>query len=173
MATLPSTVPRRPTDPAQALARPWTSWCDAAERAIADGASLLILQRPRRSPERAPIPACWPPSALHHGLVRRRLRSQAGIVVESGEPREVMHFCLLCGYGANAVNPYLAFETIHEAARRRRPAAGTRRRRAAIDHYITAVKKGLLKIMSKMGISTLRSYQRAQHVRGRGAEPRR
>ena len=71
-------------------------------------------QRPRHLAQTAPIPSLLATAALHHGLLRRRLRSQAGIVVESGEPREVMHFCLLCGYGANAVNPYLAFEAIQK-----------------------------------------------------------
>jgi glutamate synthase domain-containing protein 2/glutamate synthase domain-containing protein 3 len=119
------------------------------------------------SPERAPIPILLATAALHHGLLRRRLRSQAGIVVESGEPREVMHFCLLCGYGANAINPYLAFEAIQKLH-----AEGDLSKCTPIDQltdqYITAVKKGILKTISKMGISTLRSYHAAQQFEAVG-----
>ncbi len=104
---------------------------------------------------------------MHHGLLARRLRGAAGIVVESGEPREVMHFCLLAGYGANAVNPYMAFEAIHKLhADGDLPAAASIEQ--LIDQYITAVKKGLLKTMAKMGISTLRSYHSAQQFEAVG-----
>ena len=82
---------------------------DAAEQAIHNGAVPADPQRPRHVGQGVPIPSLLATAALHHGLQARRLRSEAGIVVESGEPREVMHFCLLCGYGANAVNPYLAW----------------------------------------------------------------
>ena len=100
--------------------------------------------------------------------MRARLRSEAGIVVESGEPREVMHFCLLCGYGANAINPYLAFEAIHQPAREDGDLPADVELDELIDHYITAVKKGILKTMSKMGISTLRSYHAAQQFEAVG-----
>ena len=139
----------------------------AAERAIAEGASLLILSDRDVSPKQAPIPSLLATAALHHGLLKRRLRSQAGIAVESGEPREVMHFCLLCGYGANAVNPYLAFEAIQKLH-----ADGDLPQDVGIDQltdqYITAVKKGILKTISKMGISTLRSYHAAQQFEAVG-----
>ena len=114
VATLPAVFSAVEADPARALAKALDKLIDAAERAIAEGASLLILSDRDISPKRAPIPSLLATAALHHGLLRRRLRGQAGIVVESGEPREVMHFCLLCGYGANAINPYLAFEAIHK-----------------------------------------------------------
>ena len=101
--------------------------------------------------------------------MERRLRSEAGIVVESGEPREVMHFCLLCGYGANAINPYMAFEGIYKLL-----ADGDLPEdepvESLIDHYISAVKKGILKTISKMGISTLRSYHSAQQFEAVGLD---
>ena len=100
--------------PARRCAGRWTSWSTRPSGRSRDGASLLILSDRDVSPSKAPIPSLLATAALHHGLLRRRLRSEAGIVVESGEPREVMHFCLLCGYGANAINPYLAFEAIHK-----------------------------------------------------------
>ncbi len=140
---------------------------DSAERAIVAGASLLIISDRDVSPERAPIPSLLATAALHHGLLERRLRSQVGIAVESGEPREVMHFCLLCGYGATAINPYLAFEAIHKLH-----ADGDLPQDVPIDQltdqYITAVKKGILKTISKMGISTLRSYHAAQQFEAVG-----
>ncbi len=139
----------------------------AAERAITDGASLLVISDRDISPRQAPIPSLLATAALHHGLLKRRLRSQAGIIVESGEPREVMHFCLLCGYGANAINPYLAFEAVQKLH-----ADGDLPQDIGvdllIDQYITAVKKGLLKTISKMGISTLRSYHAAQQFEAVG-----
>ena len=154
-------------DPAGALGRALDDLVTAAERAIADGASLLIISDRDISPKWAAIPSLLATSALHHGLLKRRLRSQAGIVVESGEPREVMHFCLLCGFGANAINPYLAFEAIQKLH-----ADGDLPGEVGIDQltdqYITAIKKGLLKTISKMGISTLRSYHAAQQFEAVG-----
>jgi glutamate synthase domain-containing protein 2/glutamate synthase domain-containing protein 1/glutamate synthase domain-containing protein 3 len=133
----------------------------AAEKAIADGACLLIVSDRKLSPSRAPIPALLATAALHHGLMARHLRGQTGIIVESGEPREIMHFCLLCGYGATAVNPYLALETLAEL-HRRGEIPPHMEMEEVIDRYISAVKKGILKTISKMGISTLRSYRAAQ-----------
>ena len=167
VVTLPAVFSAVGSDPARALAKALDELVDAAERAIAEGASLLILSDRDISPKRAPIPSLLATAALHHGLLRRRLRSQAGIVVESGEPREVMHFCLLCGYGANAINPYLAFEAVQKLH-----ADGDLPQDVAIDQltdqYITAVKKGILKTISKMGISTLRSYHAAQQFEAVG-----
>ena len=167
VATLPAVFSAVEADPARALAKALDKLVDAAERAIAEGASLLILSDRDLSPKRAPIPSLLATAALHHGLLRRRLRGQAAIVVESGEPREVMHFCLLCGYGANAVNPYLAFEAIHKlhADGDLPPDVPTEQ---LADQYITAVKKGILKTISKMGISTLRSYHGAQQFEAVG-----
>jgi len=148
-------------DPGAALKRGLDELLTAAERAIADGASLLIVSDRGITAERAAIPSLLAVGALHQGLLRRGLRGEAGIVVESGEPREVMHFCLLGGFGANAMNPYLALEAINEL-RRRGDVPEEIDAEAAVDHYIAALKKGLLKTISKMGISTFRSYQGAQ-----------
>jgi glutamate synthase domain-containing protein 2/glutamate synthase domain-containing protein 1/glutamate synthase domain-containing protein 3 len=167
VVTLPACFSPDGADPAGALAGAIDDLIDAAEKAIADGASLLILSDRDVSSKRAPIPSLLATSALHHGLLRRRLRSQAGIVVESGEPREVMHFCMLCGFGANAVNPYLAFEAVQKlhADGDLPDDLGVEQ---LIDQYITAVKKGILKTISKMGISTLRSYHAAQQFEAVG-----
>jgi glutamate synthase domain-containing protein 2/glutamate synthase domain-containing protein 3 len=100
-------------------------------------------------------------AAVHHGLLNRGLRGEVGLIVESGEPREVMHFCLLCGFGANAINPYLAFETLDYLQQEGELSADMEPSQIA-DNYIAAIKKGILKTMSKMGISTLRSYTGAQ-----------
>ena len=134
---------------------------DSAEQAIKAGASLIIISDRDISPTRAPIPSLLATSAVYHGMLNRGLRSEAGLIVESGEPREVMHFCLLCGFGANAVNPYLVFESLNELYRQGRLPAAMEPSRIA-DNYIAAIKKGILKTMSKMGISTLRSYHAAQ-----------
>jgi glutamate synthase domain-containing protein 2/glutamate synthase domain-containing protein 1/glutamate synthase domain-containing protein 3 len=133
----------------------------AAQKAIAEGVCLLIVSDRNLSPSRAPIPALLATAALHHGLLSRHLRGQTGIIVESGEPREIMHFCLLCGYGATAVNPYLALDTLAEL-RRRGEIPPNMEMEEVIDRYVSAVKKGILKTISKMGISTLRSYRGAQ-----------
>jgi glutamate synthase domain-containing protein 2/glutamate synthase domain-containing protein 1/glutamate synthase domain-containing protein 3 len=147
--------------PAEALRRGLDELLESAEREIRNGASLLILSDRGVGPTAAAIPSLLAVSAVHHGLLNRHLRGQVGLVVESGEPREVMHFCLLCGYGANAVNPYLAFEVIGDLHRRGELPEKTEPGQLA-DNFIAAVKKGLLKTMSKMGISTLRSYHAAQ-----------
>ena len=144
-----------------ALRKGMADLLDQAERAIKDGASLLIVSDRGVSPTRAPIPSLLATAGLHHGLLNRRLRAQAGLVIESGEPREIMHFCLLCGFGANAVNPYLAFDTLTEL-RRRGDIPATMELEQIVDNFVNACKKGLLKTMSKMGISTLRSYHAAQ-----------
>ncbi|MGE5662787.1 MAG: glutamate synthase large subunit, partial [Deltaproteobacteria bacterium] len=132
-----------------------------ADKAIAEGASLLLLTDRGADRDRAPIPALLATAGLHHHLIRRGLRTQAGIIVETGDAREVMHYALLIGYGANAVCPYVAFSTIRSLAEadllERHLAPGE-----AIDAYVTAVKKGLLKTLSRMGISTIRSYFGAQ-----------
>ena len=161
VATVPALFDARGDDPGEALRAGLDEMIAAAEAAIADGASLLIVSDRGVSPETAPIPALLAAAALHHGLLDRNLRAEVGIVVESGEPREVMHSCLLLGFGANAVNPYLAFEALAELHRDGDIPEGLEPERV-VDNYIAAVKKGLLKVMSKMGISTLRSYRSAQ-----------
>jgi len=115
----------------------------------------------------AAIPSLLALGAVHHHLIDVAARGKVGLIVESGEPREVMHFCLLCGYGANAIHPYLAFEVIHKL-RQEGELPGDVEPDQLSDHYITAVKKGILKTMSKMGISTLRSYHAAQQFEAVG-----
>jgi len=128
-----------------------------AEKAIDGGAALLVLTDKNLSRERAAIPALLAVSGLHHHLIRKGKRTLAGIVVETGETREVFHFALLIGYGANAVCPHVAFATVRELAE-----TGLLDKKLtpeeAMDSYITAVKKGLLKTFSRMGISTIRSF---------------
>jgi glutamate synthase domain-containing protein 2/glutamate synthase domain-containing protein 1/glutamate synthase domain-containing protein 3 len=134
---------------------------DSAEDAVKNGACLIIISDRDASETAAPIPSLLATSAVHHGLLNRGLRGEVGLIVESGEPREVMHFCLLCGFGANAINPYLAFETLDYLHNQRYLDADMEPSQIA-DNYVTAVKKGILKTISKMGISTLRSYTGAQ-----------
>ncbi len=134
--------------------------CLKASQAINDGYDILILSDRGISKEYAPIPALLANAAVHHHLIREGTRTRVGLVLETGEPREVMHFALLVGYGAGAINPYLAFETVaqlYEEKRIEAPDIET-----AYNNYITAVNKGLLKVFSKMGISTLQSYRGAQ-----------
>ena len=131
--------------------------CAQAESYIAHGATLLILTDRGVGGDQAAIPSLLASSALHHHLIRKGLRTSAGIIVETGEAREVVHFALLLGFGANAVCAYLAFSTVRhlsETALMDDPL----RPEVAVDSYITAVKKGLLKTFSRMGISTIRSF---------------
>ena len=135
--------------------------CDRAEAAVHGGYNIIILSDRMVGPDRIPIPALLATAAVHNYLIRKGLRTSVGLVVESGEPREIHHFACLAGYGAEAINPYLAFETIvamHERARCRRRWTRTR----SIKRYIKSIGKGLLKVMSKMGISTYQSYCGAQ-----------
>ncbi len=132
-----------------------------AEKAVKDGACLIIISDRDISESKAPIPSLLAIAAVHRGLLNKGLRGEAGLIVESGEPREVMHFCLLCGYGANAINSYLAFESLDHLRRQGELPADMEPTQIA-DNYIAAIKKGVLKTMSKMGISTLRSYTGAQ-----------
>ena len=148
-------------DSGEALRRGLDKLADAAEKAVKDGACLVIISDRDSSEVKAPIPSLLATAAVHRGLLNRGLRGEAGLIVESGEPREVMHFCLLCGYGANAINPYLAFESLDELHRQDELPAKMEPVQIA-DNYLAAIKKGILKTMSKMGISTLRSYHGAQ-----------
>jgi glutamate synthase domain-containing protein 2/glutamate synthase domain-containing protein 1/glutamate synthase domain-containing protein 3 len=135
--------------------------CKRACRAIINHYSVIILSDRGVSADLAPIPALLAVSAVHHHLIREGLRSQVALTLESGEAREVMHFALLIGYGASAINPYLALETLEDMVQRGvLPPEITKA--AAEKNYIKAINKGLLKIFSKMGISTLRSYRGAQ-----------
>jgi glutamate synthase (NADPH) large chain len=143
------------------LERALTGLCRRASLAIRSGYTLLILSDRGIEKEYAPIPSLLALTAVHNHLVREKTRTQVALIVESGEPREVMHFALLLGFGASAVNPYLAIETI-EDLHRRGWLPGDLTSGDAIHNYEKAVNKGLLKVLSKMGISTLPSYQGAQ-----------
>ena len=134
--------------------------CAAAARAIADGKNIIILSDRGVDADNAAIPSLLAVGAVHHHLTRAGTRTRAGLIVESGEPREVQHFCLLLGYGAGAVNPYLALESARDLAERGE-LNGTNPDYAAYN-FIKANEKGVLKVMSKMGISTVQSYRGAQ-----------
>lgn len=126
--------------------------------AIRSGADIVVLSDRNTGPERIPIPALLATGGVHHHLVRNGLRNRAGLVIESGTPRTVHQFATLVGYGAGAINPYLAFDTLAElTAGTVEPDAET-----GVQNYIEAIEQGLLKTMSKMGISTVESYQGAQ-----------
>jgi glutamate synthase (NADPH/NADH) large chain len=131
---------------------------EATDCVLADN-NILILSDRETCAERVPIPAALVTAAVHHHLIRQGLRMQTGLVVETGEAREVHHFCVLAGYGAEAVNPYLAFQTLEQLRVKNGMAL------SAYDvrkNYIKAIGKGMMKVMSKMGISTYQSYCGAQ-----------
>ena len=134
--------------------------CRQASAAVADGYALLVLSDRGVDADHAAIPALLVTAGVHHHLVREGTRTRCALIVESGEPREPHHMSLLLGYGAGAVNPYLAFETIEELIERGDVADVDARK--GIRHHILALTKGVLKVMSKMGISTLQSYRGAQ-----------
>jgi glutamate synthase (NADPH) large chain len=132
-----------------------------AAHAVNSGYTLLILSDRGVDPTYAPIPSLLAMAAVHNRLVKEKTRTQVALIIESGEPREVMHFALLIGYGASAINPYLAIESLHDLARRGLlPAHITGE--YAEKNFIKGINKGLLKTFSKMGISTLQSYRGAQ-----------
>ncbi len=133
--------------------------CKEAEKAARDGVKIIILSDSDVSPTMAPIPSLVISGAVHHHLINERLRASIGLVVASGEVIETQHFATLIGYGANAVYPYLSLETIRELAEEDFPVYD---QEEAVSRYIQGVNYGLLKIFSKMGISTLQSYQGAQ-----------
>jgi glutamate synthase (NADPH) large chain len=139
------------------LRRALDGLCRRASLAIKSGYTLIILSDRGIDEESAPIPSLLALTAVHNHLVREGTRTQVALVIESGEPREVMHYCLLIGYGASAINPYLAIETLEDLAKRGGTDFAT-----ALKNYKKAVNKGLLKVFSKMGISTLQSYRGAQ-----------
>ncbi len=133
--------------------------CWAATEAVLQDKNILILSDRAQGPDRIPMPALLATAAVHHHLVRQGLRMQTGLVVETGEAREVHHFCVLAGYGAEAINPYVAFETLEEIRVRKELPLDAK---TVQKNYIKAVGKGILKVMSKMGISTYQSYCGAQ-----------
>ncbi len=143
--------------------------CKQGSQAIKDGYSLIILSDRNISENRAPISSLLASSALHRHLVSSHERTQVGIIVETGEAREVHHFCLLTGYGADAINPYLAFEALWQA--RRDQMIDIESDEAIIYAYRKGIAKGMLKVMAKMGISTLESYKGAQIFEAIGLAP--
>jgi len=134
--------------------------CRQASAAISSGYQIVILSDRDVGSEMAAIPALLAVSAVHHHLIREGTRTQVGLVVESGEPREVHHFALLLGYGAAAINPYLAFETIQKMVES--GLITTADVRSATSNYVKAINKGIIKVISKMGISTTQGYCGAQ-----------
>ena len=146
-------------DGPQGLADAIDGICRQTEDAIDAGQTYIVLSDRDIDADHAPIPSLLAVSALHHHLINCKKRLQAAIIVETADAREVMHFALLSGYGADAVNPYLAYAVIHRLVEQKRVQLDYD---TAVRHYIEAIDKGLLKIMSKMGISTLTSYKGAQ-----------
>jgi glutamate synthase domain-containing protein 2/glutamate synthase domain-containing protein 3 len=151
------------------LARALDRLCREASACIEVGDNILILSDRAGGPDRVPIPALLAVAAVHHHLVREGTRLRCGLVVESGEPREVHHLCCLLSYGAAAVNPYLAFETLHDMFDQGL-LAGVDSAAEAERHMVKASGKGILKTISKMGISTVRSYSGAQIFEAVGLE---
>jgi glutamate synthase (NADPH) large chain len=135
--------------------------CQRASLAVHSGYTLLILSDRGVDSQYAPIPSLLALAAVHNLLVREETRTSVALIIESGEPREVMHFALLIGYGASAVNPWLAIETVEDLARTGYLSEGITPEKAAYN-FVKAINKGLLKTFSKMGISTLQSYRGAQ-----------
>ena len=157
-ATLPMLFD--PRDGAAGLEKAMDELCRRASEAVADGVTLLVLSDRGVDREHAPVPALLATAGVHHHLVREGTRTRCSLIVETGEARECHHMALLVGYGAAVINPYLAFETIEELlAEGEVPDVDPAH---AIRNYIKACTKGVLKVMSKMGISTLQSYRGAQ-----------
>ncbi|MHB8170595.1 MAG: glutamate synthase large subunit [Thermincolia bacterium] len=145
---------------AQGMEKALADLYQAADCAISGGANLLILSDRGVDAKNAAIPALLAVSGLHHHLIREGTRTKVSLILESGEPREVHHFALLLGYGVSAVNPYLAFESIDDMIRQ--GLLPNIKHKDAVKNYIKAAVKGVVKVMSKMGISTIQSYRGAQ-----------
>ncbi len=145
-----------------ALERALNAICAEVSAAIEDGARVIVLSDRNSDAVEAPIPSLLLTAAVHHHLVRTKQRTQAGLVVECGDAREVHHMALLIGYGAGAINPYLAFESIEDMNAQGLHGLGELDPTKAVRNYIKACGKGVLKVMSKMGVSTVASYTGAQ-----------
>jgi glutamate synthase (NADPH/NADH) large chain len=144
--------------------------CAEADVAIADGARILVLSDRHSNAENAPIPSLLLTAAVHHHLVREKTRTQVGLVVEAGDVREVHHVALLMGYGAAAVNPYLALESVEDLCRQGTYLPGIEPEQA-VRNLVKSLGKGVLKVMSKMGVSTVASYTGAQIFEANGLSP--
>ena len=149
-----------PTKGAEGLRDALNELCEKAEEAARTEQNVLILSDRGVDENHAPIPALLAVAAVHNHLINKVLRTEIGLILESGEPREVHHFCTLIGYGVTAINPYLALETVRDLQARKR--LGDIRPEQAEKNYIKAAVGGIMKVMSKMGISTVRSYHGAQ-----------
>ncbi len=136
--------------------------CTEISKAIADGARIVVLSDRNSDEVYAPIPSLLLTAAVHHHLIREKQRTKVGLIVECGDAREVHHMALLIGYGAGAINPYLAFESIEDMVREDLHGLGGLDPHKAVKNYIKAAGKGVLKVMSKMGVSTVASYTGAQ-----------
>ncbi len=144
----------------QGLARALEELCQKASAAIAQGSTFIVLSDRGVDARRMPMPALLATAGVHHHLVRAGTRVKVGLIVESGEPRETHHMALLLGYGAGAINPYLAFETLDDLIRQ--DLLNGIDHAQALKNYIKALNKGVVKVISKMGISTIQSYRGAQ-----------
>ncbi len=151
----------RSEDGEAGLKRGLEELCQRASLAVRNGYTLLIISDRGVDKQSAPIPSLLALAAVHNLLVREGTRTQVALIIESGEPREVMHFALLIGYGASAINPYLAIESLENLANRGRLPSSVTPEKAVVN-FIKAINKGLLKTFSKMGVSTLQSYRGAQ-----------
>ncbi len=150
-----------PGDGEAGLRRALDALCRRATLAIQSGYTVIILSDRGINPDWAPIPSLLAMTAVHNHLIREGMRTQVALILESGEPREVMHYALLIGYGASAINPYLAIETLEDMAKKGVLPENVPAEKA-VYNYVKAINKGLLKVFSKMGISTLQSYRGAQ-----------
>lgn len=146
------------------------SLCHEAEKAVNEGKNILIISDRNCQVETAPIPSLLATGAVHHHLVNRKIRTKTGIVVEAGDVRETHHFATVVGYGASAINPYLALETLMDLNEKGKLGKVYSQERI-FDNYKSAIGKGMLKVLSKMGISTLQSYQAAQIFEAIGLGP--
>ncbi len=159
-----------PGDGAEGLKKAVEELRAGAAKAVKEGATILILSDRGVDQDHAPIPSLLATAAVHHHLIREGTRTQAGLVIETGEAREVHHFCLLIGYGAGAINPYVAFETLADLHKDdilpKTYKEGDKSKELTLDaakkNFIKAANKGIIKVASKMGISTVQSYRGAQ-----------
>jgi glutamate synthase (ferredoxin) len=158
-ATLPMLFPV--ADGAEGMERALDGLFHQAVSAIEAGSTLLILSHRGVNRDLAPIPSLLACSGLHHHLVRKGMRTRVGLIIECGDAREVHHYALLLGYGAGSINPYLAFETLDDMIQQGMLKEGISHAKA-VEQYRKAIKKGVVKVMSKMGISTIQSYRGAQ-----------
>ena len=148
-----------PSDGENALKDTLDKLCTQAEKAVDNNINFIILSDRYIDKYKAPIPSLLAVSTIHHHLIKVRKRMQIGLIIETAEPREVMHFALLLGFGASVINPYLAFAAIDDLAKKGELPLVYKKAR---ENYIKAIDSGIMKVLSKMGISTLRSYHGAQ-----------